>query len=118
VNMVMNLRVNLGNFMTNCKSSTRSLRQSVSQSVSNSVRTVLCPKNNDADYISEVLVLGTDIDSKAVSVRDVKALDGGEWPASGPGRFTPFEISLDTHSIAGLLVPTASLGTLGERKIP
>jgi hypothetical protein len=49
-------------------------------------------KNNDADYISEVV--GTDVDSKVVPVRDMKALDGGEWPPSVPGRFTPAEISL------------------------
>ena len=54
--------------------------------------------------------VGTDVNNEVVSVRDMKALDGDEWPASVPGRFTPsgnqFQYPL-----------SSSLGALGERKI-
>jgi hypothetical protein len=37
------------------------------------------------------------------------ALDGGEWSASRPGRFTPGERALSTHWIGGWVGPTAGL---------
>jgi hypothetical protein len=37
------------------------------------------------------------------------ALDGGEWSASRPGRFTPRERAPDTHWIAGWVGPRAIL---------
>jgi hypothetical protein len=40
------------------------------------------------------------------------ALDGGEWSASRPGHFTPWEISSDTHWIGGWVGPRAALDNL------
>jgi hypothetical protein len=37
------------------------------------------------------------------------ALDGGEWPASRPGRFTPRETTPATHWIGGWVGPRAVL---------
>jgi hypothetical protein len=46
------------------------------------------------------------------------ALDGGEWSASRPGRFTPRERAPGTHSIGGWMGPRAVLDTVMKRKIP
>jgi hypothetical protein len=46
------------------------------------------------------------------------ALDGGEWSASRPGRFTHRERDPGTHWIGGCVGPRAVLDTLGKRKIP
>jgi hypothetical protein len=45
-------------------------------------------------------------------------LDGGEWSASRPGRFTPREIALGTHWIGGRVGPRAVLDAVVKRKIP
>jgi hypothetical protein len=37
------------------------------------------------------------------------ALDGSEWSASRPGRFTPRERALGTHCIGGWVCPRAVL---------
>jgi hypothetical protein len=46
------------------------------------------------------------------------ALDGGEWSASRPGRFTPRERATGTHWIGGWVGSRAGLDTLSNRKIP
>jgi len=46
------------------------------------------------------------------------ALDGGEWSASRPGRFTPKERASGTHWIRGWVGPRAGLGTMVRRNIP
>jgi hypothetical protein len=46
------------------------------------------------------------------------ALDGGEWPDSRPGRFTPMERSRDTYWIGGWVGPRAVLDAVVKRKIP
>jgi hypothetical protein len=46
------------------------------------------------------------------------ALDGGEWSASRPGRFTPRERAPGTHWIGDWVGPRASLDALVKRKIP
>jgi hypothetical protein len=46
------------------------------------------------------------------------ALDGGEWSASRPGRFTPRERALGTHWIGGWLDPRAVLDAVVKIKIP
>jgi hypothetical protein len=46
------------------------------------------------------------------------ALDGGEWSASHPGRFTPRERALGTHWIGGWVGPRAVLDAVVKRKIP
>jgi hypothetical protein len=46
------------------------------------------------------------------------ALDGGEWPASRPGRFTSRHIAPDTHWIGGWVGPRAVLDAVVKRKIP
>jgi hypothetical protein len=46
------------------------------------------------------------------------ALDGGEWSASLPGRFTPKEISPGTHWTGGWVGPRAVLDAVVKRKIP
>jgi hypothetical protein len=46
------------------------------------------------------------------------ALDGEEWSASRPGRFTLRERDPGTHWIEGWVDPGAGLGTLVKRKIP
>jgi hypothetical protein len=45
------------------------------------------------------------------------ALDGSEWTASRPGRFTPREIALSTHWIGSWVSPRADLNILEKRKI-
>jgi hypothetical protein len=45
------------------------------------------------------------------------ALDGGEWSASRPGRFTPRERALGTHWMGGWVGPRAVLDMV-KRKIP
>jgi hypothetical protein len=45
-------------------------------------------------------------------------LDGGEWSASRPGRFTPRERSPSTHWIGGWMGPRVALDTVVKRKIP
>jgi hypothetical protein len=45
-------------------------------------------------------------------------LDGGEWSASRPGRFTPRETASGTHWIAGWVGPRAVLDAVVKRKIP
>jgi hypothetical protein len=44
------------------------------------------------------------------------ALDGGEWSASCPGRFTPRERVLGTHWIAGWVGLRAGLDVVVKRK--
>jgi hypothetical protein len=46
------------------------------------------------------------------------ALDGGEWSASRPGRFTPRERAPGTHLIGGWAGPRAVLDAMVKRKIP
>jgi hypothetical protein len=46
------------------------------------------------------------------------ALDGGEWSASRPARFTPGETAPDTHCIGGWVGPRAVLDAVVKRKIP
>jgi hypothetical protein len=46
------------------------------------------------------------------------ALDGGEWSASCPGRFTPREKAPGTHWIGGWVDPRAVLDPAVKRKIP
>jgi hypothetical protein len=46
------------------------------------------------------------------------ALDGGEWSASRPGRFTPRERTARIHWIGGWVGPRAVLDAVVERKIP
>jgi hypothetical protein len=46
------------------------------------------------------------------------ALDGGEWSASRPGRFTPRERAPGTHSIGGWVGPRAVLNAMVKREIP
>jgi hypothetical protein len=45
------------------------------------------------------------------------ALDGCEWSASRPGRFTPAEIALGAHWIGGWVGPEVGLDAVEERKI-
>jgi hypothetical protein len=45
------------------------------------------------------------------------ALDGGEWSASLPGRFTPRERASGSHWIGAWLGPRASLDAVVKRKI-
>jgi hypothetical protein len=45
------------------------------------------------------------------------ALDGGEWYASRPGRFTPRERTPGTYLIGGLVGPRAVLDAVVKRKI-
>jgi hypothetical protein len=46
------------------------------------------------------------------------ALDGGEWSASRPGRFTTRERDPGTHWIGGWVGPRAGLNAVVKRKIP
>jgi hypothetical protein len=46
------------------------------------------------------------------------ALDGGEWSASRPGRFTPRERAPGTHWIVGWVGLRAVLDAVVKRKIP
>jgi hypothetical protein len=46
------------------------------------------------------------------------ALDGGEWSASSPGRFTPREGAPLTHRLGGLVGLRAVLDAVMKRKIP
>jgi hypothetical protein len=46
------------------------------------------------------------------------ALDGGEWSASRPGRFTPWERAPGTPWIGGWVGPRAVLDAVVKRKIP
>jgi hypothetical protein len=45
-------------------------------------------------------------------------LDGSEWSASRPGRFTPRERVPDTHWIGGWVGPRPVLDAVVKRKIP
>jgi hypothetical protein len=45
------------------------------------------------------------------------ALDGGEWSASCPGRFTPYDRPSGTHWTGGWVGPRAGRDTLENRKI-
>jgi hypothetical protein len=45
-------------------------------------------------------------------------LDGGEWSASRPGRFTPRERAADTPWIGGWVGPRVVLDAAVKRKIP
>jgi hypothetical protein len=44
-------------------------------------------------------------------------LDGGEWPASRPGRFTPWERAPGTHCIGGWVGLRTSLDDVDKRNI-
>jgi hypothetical protein len=46
------------------------------------------------------------------------ALDGGEWSASRPGRFTQRERAPGTHCTGSWAGPRAGLDTVVRRKIP
>jgi hypothetical protein len=46
------------------------------------------------------------------------AVDGSEWSASRPGRFTLRERTPDTHWIGGYVGPRAGLDAVVRRKIP
>jgi hypothetical protein len=45
------------------------------------------------------------------------ALDGGEWSASRPGRFTPRKRAPGTHGIGGCVDPRAGLDAVVKREI-
>jgi hypothetical protein len=45
------------------------------------------------------------------------ALDGGEWSASCPGRYTPGERASGAHWIGGLVGPRTGLDEEKKRKI-
>jgi hypothetical protein len=45
-------------------------------------------------------------------------LDGGEWTASRPGRFTPRERAPGTHWIRGWMGPRAVVDAVVKRNIP
>jgi hypothetical protein len=45
------------------------------------------------------------------------ALNGGEWSATSPGRFTPGEIASSTHWIGGWVGPRIDLEDVERRKI-
>jgi hypothetical protein len=45
-------------------------------------------------------------------------LDGGEWSASRPGRFTPRERTPGTHWIGSWVAPRAVLDAMVKRKTP
>jgi hypothetical protein len=45
-------------------------------------------------------------------------LDGGEWSASRPGRFTPKKRAAGTHWIGGCVGSRADLDAVVKRKIP
>jgi hypothetical protein len=45
-------------------------------------------------------------------------LDGGEWSASRPGRFTPKKKAPGIHCIEGWEGPKAGLDAVVKRKIP
>jgi hypothetical protein len=47
----------------------------------------------------------------------MKALDGGEWSVSRPGRFTPRERAPRTHWIGGWMGPRAVLDAVVKEKI-
>jgi hypothetical protein len=44
-------------------------------------------------------------------------LDGGEWSASRPGRFTPEESAPGTHWIGGWVGPRVRLDSMEKRQI-
>jgi hypothetical protein len=44
------------------------------------------------------------------------ALDGGEWPASIPGRFVPRERALGTYWRGGCVGPRADLDAVVEKR--
>jgi hypothetical protein len=46
------------------------------------------------------------------------AIDGSEWSASRPGRFTPRETAPGTHRIGSWVGPRAVLDAMAKRKIP
>jgi hypothetical protein len=46
------------------------------------------------------------------------ALDGGEWSATRPSRFTPRERAPGSHWIGGWVSPRAVLDAVVKRKIP
>jgi hypothetical protein len=48
----------------------------------------------------------------------ISVLDGGEWSASHPGRFTPRERAPGTYWIGGWVGPRAGLDAVVKRKIP
>jgi hypothetical protein len=48
----------------------------------------------------------------------ISVLDGGEWSASCPGRFTPEKIIPRTHWIGGWISRTACLDAVVKRKFP
>jgi hypothetical protein len=50
-------------------------------------------------------------------IRLTSALDGGEWSASRPCRFTPRESAPGTHWIGGSVGPRAILDAVVKRKI-
>jgi hypothetical protein len=52
------------------------------------------------------------------STHSTSALDGGEWSASRPARFTPSERAPGTHWIEGWVGPRAVLDAVVKRKIP
>jgi hypothetical protein len=45
-------------------------------------------------------------------------LDGGNWSASSPGRFTPGERAAGTHRKGGWVGPRARLDAVANRKDP
>jgi hypothetical protein len=45
------------------------------------------------------------------------ALDGGEWSASRPGRFTLGEIFIGTHCVESSVDPQSRSGRRGKEKI-
>jgi hypothetical protein len=48
----------------------------------------------------------------------ISALDGGDWSASRPGRFTPRETAPGTHRVGGLVGSRGILDAVVKRKIP
>jgi hypothetical protein len=48
----------------------------------------------------------------------ISAPDGGDWPASRPARFTPWERALGTHWLGGWMGLNAGLDCMEKTKIP
>jgi hypothetical protein len=53
-----------------------------------------------------------------IQLHATSALDGGDWLASRPGRFTPRERAPDSRWIGGWMDPRTGLDGEAKRKIP
>jgi hypothetical protein len=68
--------------------------------------------------LTKYRVMKTYCGSGDTATRTTSALDGGEWSASSPGRFSPRERATGTHWIGGWVGPRAVLDAVVKRKIP